>query len=445
MRTYGIVEVAVTPDFHKGSGVPIGTVLLSEGFVLPQAIGKDVNCGMRLHTTSLTEGQVRARFGPFTAHLRHVFFEGGRQIPMVRRQREALLRNGLPGLWEERDSARGQGLWALYDAREEERNLERTLFRGCVPCERIPFLEDYLGKDQPTYDDQIGSIGGGNHFVEVQVVERIHDGATAHAWGLKGGQVVVMIHSGCVKLGYPTGVRSADMAREIYPGALCHPDNGIFPLPDAEPYRRQWDTFWNAYGNAANFAFGNRLFLALMIRRVLLDKVGDTDFPLVYDAGHNIVTREGRKGTVQYLHRKGATPARGYDALRDTPFACFGEPVLIPGSMGASSFLMAGLGCEASLCSASHGAGRSLSRGQAMKATGAQLQEFLSRFHIVTPLDPNRPDIRRRSELIRKWEDDLKQEAPWAYKDIAPVIDTQTEAGMVRKVAELRPILTVKG
>ena len=106
---------------------------------------------------------------------------------------------------------------------------------------------------------------------------------------------------------------------------------------------------------------------------------------------------------------------------------------------------MAGGGCQASLRSASHGAGRSMSRGQAMKADERALEKFLQDFHVVTPIDPQRPDIRSRPELLRKWKDEIKQEAPWAYKDITPVVDTQTAAGIVRQVAQLKPILTVNG
>jgi len=128
-----------------------------------------------------------------------------------------------------------------------------------------------------------------------------------------------------------------------------------------------------------------------------------------------------------------------------TAFGFSGEPVIIPGSMGSSSFLLAGLGCPESMASASHGAGRSLSRGDALRASDDELHEFLKHFRIVTPVDPRRADLRGRRDIIQKWEEELKKEAPWAYKDISSVIETQTAAGVGRVIAELCPLLTVKG
>jgi tRNA-splicing ligase RtcB len=146
-----------------------------------------------------------------------------------------------------------------------------------------------------------------------------------------------------------------------------------------------------------------------------------------------------------FLHRKGACPARSAEQMADTEFAYLGEPVIVPGSMGTSSFVLAGLGAAASIASASHGAGRSLSRGDAMQASDETLREFLQRFRIVTPIDPRRADLKGRRDILQKWEEELKKEAPWAYKDISSVIETQTAGGVGRVVAVLRPVLTAKG
>jgi tRNA-splicing ligase RtcB len=140
-----------------------------------------------------------------------------------------------------------------------------------------------------------------------------------------------------------------------------------------------------------------------------------------------------------------ACPARSAEQMADTEFAYLGEPVIVPGSMGASSFVLAGLGAAASLASASHGAGRSLSRGDAMQTSDESLREFLQRFRIVTPIDPRRADLTGRRDILRKWEEELKKEAPWAYKDISSVIETQIAGGVGRVVAELHPVLTAKG
>src|SRR5262249_7423110 len=145
------------------------------------------------------------------------------------------------------------------------------------------------------------------------------------------------------------------------------------------------------------------------------------------------------------IHRKGACPARGLDAMEGTPFAYYGEPVLIPGSMGASSFVLAGQGSTDSLFSASHGAGRTLSRGDALKGHDEEFGRFLERFRVVTPVDLRRQDVQQRREILEKKLDEIKQEAPFAYKGIGPVVETLTDAGIARPVAELTPLMTVKG
>src|SRR5262249_16680973 len=140
-------------------------------------------------------------------------------------------------------------------------------------------------------DSQIGSIGGGNHFVEIQRVERILDGSAAHAWGLKPGMVTVMVHTGSVSIGQLCGGYYRDGVREIYPSDVKYPDNGILVLPLGERHREEALRFWDALHNAANFAFANRMFLALMALASLREAVGETDFSLLYDAPHNLVWR----------------------------------------------------------------------------------------------------------------------------------------------------------
>lgn len=131
--------------------------------------------------------------------------------------------------------------------------------------------------------------------------------------------------------------------------------------------------------------------------------------------------------------------------MEATPFAHYGEPVLVPGSMGASSFVLAGQGCSGALRSASHGAGRALSRGEAMQGRDREFAEFLKTFRVVTPLDLRRPDLKARRDILEKKLDEIKQEAPFAYKGIGPVVRTLEEAGLARPVAELTPLLTIKG
>ncbi len=437
-----IVEIAVTPDFHKGSGIPIGTVLKTRGFMTPQAIGRDVNCGMRLMRTDWSVEEVQRHLPKLEKRIRHVFFEGGREIPLHAMQREALLREGLPGLAETAHKLGEQGIWKHYRKEEQWRALDHVSENGQMATAGIcEGLSNYTDHQETRYDAQIGSIGGGNHFVEVQQVKKILDAETAYAWGLKAGAVVVMIHTGSVSIGYPASGYAQMLLRDIYPKSIAMPQNGILPLPTTGKYRAAFDAVQQALANAANFAYGNRLFLSMMLRQVFEEAMGDRSFELLWDSGHNLVWQDGDS----FVHRKGATPARGMAAMAGTPFAWTGEPVLIPGSMGASSFILRGNGDVRSMSSASHGAGRAMSRGHAMKASEAEFERFMQAFKVITPIDPRDPKLRGRQDILQKWEEHIKQEAPWAFKEIAPVIDTQTQAELVGAVAELSPIFTIKG
>ena len=379
-----ISEVVLTPDFHKGSGIPIGTVLLTKGFIIPQAVGNDVNCGMRFYTTDLSEEKVKNNFSKLEKKLRHIFFEGGRDIPMCKSQREAIFRNGLTGIHETYKNSKEKGIWKYYDPIEQEKELFNVNNLGSIRTEDIFGLDDFIGNNNLTYDNQTGSIGGGNHFVEVQKVCEIFDSKTAYAWGLKKDKIVVMLHTGSVSIGHLTGSHFKDIMKEIYPKHLSHPENGIYLLPDSEKYREQWDLFWSSLANSANFAFANRLFLGLMLKKAITEEIGESEFKLLYDASHNMVWNQNIDDEKAYLHRKGACPAKGMEQMKGTDFEYYGEPVIIPGSMGSSSYILAGLGNRDSLFSASHGAGRMLSRGDALKCSDDEFKEFIDNFKIVT-------------------------------------------------------------
>ncbi len=203
-------------------------------------------------------------------------------------------------------------------------------------------------------DTQIGSIGGGNHFVEMQLVDQVEDGAVAHAWGVKKGRLAIMAHSGSVGLGHLVGGYFSDRARALYPAGVPHPAHGFYALPTGGPHAHEAVRYLDALANAANFAFVNRLVLARVALRVLGQVLGrEIGTRLIYDAPHNLIW-PGRDDV--YVHRKGACPALG--PTETGPFAWTGTPVVIPGSMGDSSWLLAGQGNDAALCSACHGAGR---------------------------------------------------------------------------------------
>lgn len=442
----GIEQVAITPDFHKGAGIPIGTVTKTKGFVAPHAMGKDINCGMRLMLTDWSGSDIREHQTEIERKIRHVYFEGGRALSIDRIQKEALLKQGLTGLLETASRRGDAGIWRYFRPEEQAADLHRVMQQGSLPTDEIfEGLHNYINHSHVSYDSQLGSIGGGNHFVEVQRVDKILDGAIAYAWGLRPGQVVVMVHTGSVSVGHPASGYIQSVLRSIYPAGLRLPANRILPLPVQGKYATQWRKFKAALHNAGNFAFANRLFLGLMLRKVFEEVLGDREMRLLYDAGHNFLWEQSAAEGGGFVHRKGATPARGPGSMSGTPFEWTGEPVLIPGSMGASSFILAGRGLSESLASASHGAGRALSRGRSMQQDQAAFDDLIRRFSIVTPIDPKAPQFRGRRDILQKWQDEIKQEAPWAFKAIQPIIQSQVAAGMVAAVAETTPILTVKG
>jgi tRNA-splicing ligase RtcB len=391
-----IHKVSVTPDFHKGSGVPIGTVIATSGFMIPQAIGNDVNCGMRLHLTGLSRQQVESNLDDLETKLRHLFFEGGRNIPMTRLQREALFRGGLMGLMEAVPKTQDVGLWGLFHELNLEEQLERIHSLGSLHSDRVLGLDDFLGpKKGLSRDAQIGSIGGGNHFVELQVVEKILDGAAAHAWGIKQGQVVIMVHTGSVMIGHLCGQYYREVVKKLFPAGVSRPENGVYLLPTEGRFEAETAVFRDALHNAANFAFANRMFLAVIALKALHEVCGETESELLYDAPHNLVWEEEIDGEKVFLHRKGATPARGVEALAGTPFAFYGEPVLVPGSMGASSFLLAGMGNKHSLSSKSWCGARALERsgfkgwrGGVSRVLGTISSRHTSRFSASRPTSP---------------------------------------------------------
>jgi tRNA-splicing ligase RtcB (3'-phosphate/5'-hydroxy nucleic acid ligase) len=428
-------HVVLTPDFHKASRIPVGTVLQTRGFALPQAIGNDVNCGMRLHKTLWRSADLEPHIKLLEKRLRALFFEAGRNIPMTGLQRQAMLQHGLLGLLESVPKSQTQGLWRFFH--QQHADLDHVEQCGSVETNSIlAGAENFIGDpNRLSRDAQIGSLGGGNHFAEIQRVVKILEPHTARAWGLFADQIVVMVHAGSLGLGHLAGGQVRQMAKDHFPKHLPHPQNGLYPMPLSADWL-------DPLGNAANFAFSNRTFLALMLRQALEETLGETEFPLLYDAPHNWLWLES-DGTV--LHRKGATPARGFAEMQNTPFAHHGEPVLIPGAMGASSFVMVGTGNPEALSSASHGAGRIRSRGEAMRDHEAEFRAFLERYSVITPLDWRAPSVQSRPDIVREHLAMLRQEAPFAYKGIGDVIQTQTQAQMVRGVVELEPILTVKG
>ena len=434
-----IDRIVLTPDFHRGSGIPVGTVIAARNLVMPQATGNDICCGMRLLATDLPAELLEPHWAEIRTRLRAIFFQGQRDIPMSPRQREAVLRDGLPGLVETASDNATRGIWTRFDARSQREDLSRSHGQGRLPTSRLFGFESFVRSSGNVdgRDPQIGCVGGGNHFVEVQKVDAILDGAAARAWGVCRGTVALMIHSGSVGIGHAVGGYFMDRARQLFPKTVRAPKAGFHPLPMVGPLSHEGAFYFEGMGNAANFGFANRLFLGLMALRAIEEATGHRiESRLVYDAPHNLVFRDGDR----CLHRKGATPAGGAQAPD-----YLGQPVIIPGSMGAASYLLAGEGQTDALESACHGAGRSLSRGQAAHVPEDVYRKHTGKLRIVTPIDPDSPMLRRRRDILDRYDKRVMEEAPYAYKSIEPVIDSVAEAGIARRVARLVPLCTVKG
>jgi tRNA-splicing ligase RtcB len=438
-----IAAIVLTPDFHKGSGIPVGTVIDARGFVIPGAVGNDVCCGMRLLATDIRRDEMHRHARAIESRLRAIFFRGERDIPMSPRQRESILRDGLWGLHETHRDNAGQGIWRHYDAGSQQADLARVHFEGVLPARGTFAFDRFIRASgaRDGRDAQIGSVGGGNHFVEIQAVEEIFDGGTAHAWGLARDGVAIMAHSGSVGLGHMVGGHFGALAHDLYPAEARHPSHGFYVLPTNGPLARHAADYLDAMRNAANFAFANRLFLGLMAIRAIGEAIGrPVASKLVYDAPHNLVWSQGDR----FIHRKGATPAMAADPFA-SPFHYTGHPVIIPGSMGASSYVLAGSGQESALCSACHGAGRALTRGRAAHVEDRAYRAAMERLRVVTPIDPEAPSVRSRRDILAKYHHRMKEEAPYAYKPITPVIRTIEDANIARSVARLWPLVTVKG
>lgn len=438
--------VVLTPDFHRGGGIPVGTVAQAEGFVVPQAVGNDVCCGMRLLATDLHRDELAGVLDKLDGPLRAVFFQGRREIPMSPRQREALLREGLWGLHATSADNTGTGIWNYYDPKAQAEDLARVHFQGVLPARGLFAFNDFVQGSGANdgRDAQIGSVGGGNHFVELQYVDEVIDGHAARGWGLTADTVTIMVHSGSVGLGHTVGGHFHDQARGLYPKELPQPDHGFCVLPTSGPHGHTAVAYLDAMRNAANFAFGNRLFLGLMVLRVLSEVLGRRiQSRLVYDAPHNLIWE--RPDGKTFIHRKGACPALGPEPAFDGPFRYTGHPVIIPGSMGAHSFVLAGEGNRESLESACHGAGRALSRSDSRRVDESSFVQSAERLRVVTPIDPHSYEVRSRRDVLAQYRDRLKEEAPYAYKSITPVVETVEEAGIARRVARLWPLITVKG
>ena len=418
------------PDIHWGYGFTIGGVCATDpeqgGVISPGGVGYDINCGVRLVRTNLSRGEV---------------------APVLERLVDALYRRVPAGV--------GRGGAYRFDAKElrrlmaegarylvgrglaSETDLEHTEARGCLAGAEPDLVSE---RAVARGAEQCGTLGSGNHFLEIQVVDEVCDDTAARALGLTRDQVCVMIHSGSRGLGYQV---CDDALRDLRGVPARH---GI-ELPDAQlacaPIEsKEGRRYLGAMAAAGNFAWCNRQLLMTQTREVFAALFGrsasDLGMSLVYDVAHNIAknephTIEGRERRV-WVHRKGATRAfpPGHPEI-PADYKAVGQPVLIPGDMGRASWVLVGQpgSMEQTFGTTCHGAGRAMSRTAALRASaGRRIDEELRALGVVA--------------RAQSWRG-LAEEQPAAYKDVDEVVDVVHRAGLSRKVARMRPIGVIKG
>lgn len=408
----GVERAYATPDFHPGdSGVAIGSVIRTRDLLVPAAVGTDINCGMRLHVFDVSLDAFLSRRDDFVERMKGDFFFGKRDLPFDGATATAMFHDGSEG-WLPKALKTPRGRLVQADQQQLTGELDRVYARGSLQGDARWAPHGFIPREGLGRDASLATIGGGNHFVEVQCIEEIVDRQRAWELGLRTGQLTFMIHSGSRDVGKHIGVQWAQKAKDAWPKGAQYPDGGILPI-SAKANPELAAEYLTAEATAANYGFVNRLLLAELVRLRLREVHGDVEAPLIYDIPHNITLREYDA----YVARKGACPAHA------------GQLVIIPGSMGASSYLLVGLGSERHLSSASHGAGRAQSRFQ-MSRGGATKNEGALGLSGV--------------DCVSLREERRIEEAPAAYKPIGPVIDSQVKAGVVAVVARMRPILTFK-
>lgn len=420
-QTADLFGVILTPDFHKGSGIPVGTVMETSGFVLPRSAGRDIGCGMRVCVTDLPADAIKSVIHRLEKALRKIFFQGGRDLPLDEARRESMLRYGLPGIYGVSELG---GFWETVTDHRLDHEIRNACRGGSWKTRDSWAFQDYIrGSGGISRDAAIGSVGGGNHFVEIQTIDQVLDKKIGYTWNIEAGQTAVMIHSGSLGLGGMVGDHFVDRAKKFVRDFIPSPDDGFHPLPLTGPYREEGEAYLSAMGLAANFAVVNRFVMEIMVEKAMTQVFGEQiELKTIYDAPHNLVWWDHDV----CLHRKGASPAE------------MDMPILLPGSMGDHSWLLAGKGNPDSLLSGPHGSGRMVNRGSGR----AKDPEEIKHLHVVTPIDwehLNRADI--RAEKMRE----LMEEAPSNYKPSRPALDTVTSAGIASVVARMSPIMTVKG
>ncbi|MBT8210149.1 MAG: RtcB family protein [Eudoraea sp.] len=417
----------VMPDVHEGYGFPIGGVAATaypDGAISPGGIGYDINCGVRLMLSPLQRFEVTDRLEELSKEMYAQIPSGmgkGGNLVLSDRQMHEVLKNG--AAW-----AVGQGYGQKEDLPFMESHGKLEMADPRLVSERAK----KRGKDQ------LGTIGSGNHFVEVDYVDEIFDTAIAKAFGLVKGQVVILIHTGSRGLGHQVAtdnIKTLMGAMEKY--GIKVPDRELACVPFNS---EEGQNYFKAMCAAANFAWCNREVISWEARQAWKNVFGSRggNLKLMYDVAHNIAKLENHtlngESAMMIVHRKGATRAFG-PGFSELPEAYreAGQPVIIPGSMGTCSYVLAGTAksMEITFGSCCHGAGRRLSRTAAKKQVNAPVLK---------------EELRSQGIYVEAGSfKGIAEEAPVAYKDVNEVVDTVHASGIARKVAKLRPMAVVKG
>jgi tRNA-splicing ligase RtcB (3'-phosphate/5'-hydroxy nucleic acid ligase) len=426
-RLPGLVGMAMAmPDAHWGYGFPIGGVAAFDpeegGIISAGGVGFDISCGIRCLRTDLIWSDVfPVRHSLSDILLSHIPAGVGREglLKLSVRELDRVLMNGAK--------------WAVKQGYGLTQDLTFVEENGCMRGAEPDHVSEIAKKRQ---HGEMGTLGSGNHYLEVQVVDKIFDAVAADAFGIHEGQVLVSIHCGSRGLGHQIGTDYlVSLAKAAHRLGVVLPDRELACAPIRSPEGEQYLGAMNA---GINCALANRQILTHLTRECFTRVLPGAQLETLYDVSHNTCKYEkhlveGRERSV-YVHRKGATRAfgPGHPALPDA-YRAVGQPVVIGGSMGTGSYILAGNdpAQNRAFASASHGAGRAMSRHQALKQwRGTQLVEELGQEGIII-----------RSISMRG----VAEEAPLAYKDVDEVAESTEKAGLARRVALLKPKICVKG
>lgn len=423
----GIVKAAYAmPDAHWGYGFPIGGVAAfdpkREGVVSAGGVGFDISCGVRMLRTELSKKDIQSQSKELADTLFHTIPAGvgsRGKIHLKAKEMEGMLQGG--------------ARWAVEQGYGSEEDLEwiedRGEIQGALP-------EHVSEKARRRQREEMGTLGSGNHYLEVQEVDKVFDHQTAKAFGLEKGQIVISTHCGSRGLGHQIGTEYLkEMAKAAHSLGIELPDRELASAPINS---REGQAYLGAMRAAMNCALANRQIISHLTRNAFNEIFPGIFLPLVYDVSHNTCKEEehwvdGEKRRV-YVHRKGATRAFG-PGHSDLPSAyqSHGQPIFIGGTMGTSSYVLCGLGDTQSFSfqSACHGAGRAMSRRQAAKQWHGS--------DIIQELAQQGISIRSTSKR------GVAEEAPGAYKDVESVVMAAEEAQLAKAVVQLKPLVCIKG